>query len=366
MDATSTNQTKRARNVVVALVGTATIDLTLRVEEYPQEDTKTRAQGRTKSTGGNATNSAKTLAQTSGFGIMLVAPIGRDQDSEWARDVLKREGVMTDGLIEDYRPDSSLPTSYILSSRRSGSRTVINYRSNQTAVSELRYEDFRDVWRSQQNEIAAVHFEGRNVSQVLLMLALVSSGANSGDGNDPDSSRLEISLELERARGQEEEDERWLLSSPGLAWVILSEQWVRERCAVENNNGDGFRRIVDGLRRDFVGRRSAPNFIFTRGAHDVAVVSCDHSSGATMPAVLVPTRAVDPPPVNSTGAGDVFIAGLLLARRVQGLSLVDAVRFACVFVSIALETGAAPQCLRESDVHNLVRESPLPRSGIHQ
>ena len=161
-------------------VGNATLDIINTVDHYPAEDSEQRAVSQRICRGGNTANTLVVLSQLG-------------HDCHWA-------GVLTDepdashicADFDQYQVDWSpadqvsagkVPTSYILSNRRNGSRTIVHVRDlpEYPAARFFELELKGYDW---------LHFEGRNVDQVKLMLDYV-------DAMHPD---IPVSLEIEKQR----------------------------------------------------------------------------------------------------------------------------------------------------------------------
>lgn len=161
----------------VICVGIATLDIVNLVMEYPPEDSEVRALGQSRRTGGNAANTAMVLAQL-GLDVHWLGNLG--QPCEIADRDFSRHGVdISDAVRIVGKP---MPTSYILLSEATGSRSIVHYRD----LPEYLASDFATLdlcgfhW---------VHFEGRAIDQLALMLGRT--------GDIPD---LTVSLEVEKAR----------------------------------------------------------------------------------------------------------------------------------------------------------------------
>lgn len=124
--------------------GNLCVDNVLTVASYPKEDGSERAKAARKSVGGNAGNSTRVLVQllNKGCCASLVAPVPRfsDPDTTFARMNLENYGVDTSLLVE--AGGDALPSSFILSSEETGSRTIVSTRNG---CPELSISDFIKV-----------------------------------------------------------------------------------------------------------------------------------------------------------------------------------------------------------------------------
>jgi ketohexokinase len=164
----------------VLAVGTATLDIVNRVPAYPQEDQELRAIGQRVQRGGNAANTLEILSHL-GHQTFWAGCLAQDASSERVRAEMQRAGI--DDRWARVHPGGVTPTSYILSSEASGSRTIVHYRD----LPEFEYDDFRNIDLS---GFDWFHFEGRNPAATERILAYVRQAR-------PEVPR---SLELEKPR----------------------------------------------------------------------------------------------------------------------------------------------------------------------
>lgn len=161
----------------ILLVGTATLDLVFDLDRHPHADEEMRARGLRTCRGGNAANSAVVLARLGHapefLGVLADAPETAVIERDFAS-----HGV-------SYRACPRLagrpPTSSIYLSN--GQRSIVHYRD----LPELEASHFTAL------DLAGydwLHFEGRNVPQLAVMLAHVRARYP----------QLPVSLELEKPR----------------------------------------------------------------------------------------------------------------------------------------------------------------------
>lgn len=161
----------------ILCVGTATLDIINRVAAYPPEDSKVRALAQSQRLGGNAANTAIVLAQLGA----RASWVGNLAESAGLADTaFTRFGVDASRAVRV--PGAAMPTSYILLSEASGSRSIVHFRN----IPEYRAEDFCDL---DLRDFDWVHFEGRAVDQLAQMLSQVRTRQG-----------LPVSLEVEKPR----------------------------------------------------------------------------------------------------------------------------------------------------------------------
>lgn len=208
----------RGRGRILA-VGVAALDIVNEVPAYPAEDAELRALDRRILRGGNAANTLAVLRQL-GHACAWAGILGDDAEGDLVLADLAGRGIETGHCVR--HPEGRTPTSYVLLSRATGSRTIVHYRD----LPELAAADFARV---PLDGFDWIHFEGRNPAETKEMLrdcrdrfpspppahASVSlAGALPATG---------ISLEIEKPRPDIES----LFRGPDV--LIFSRQYARSR-----------------------------------------------------------------------------------------------------------------------------------------
>lgn len=94
---------------------------------FPKEDEKLRATALTSRVGGNIPNTLKVLSQvcsSSEDRLVFISAFATKYASQRLTDVLSEQGVQVAGV---WRQCEENPSSWILQSKESGSRTIVNY-----------------------------------------------------------------------------------------------------------------------------------------------------------------------------------------------------------------------------------------------
>ena len=145
----------------ILTVGIATLDIINQVATYPAEDDEVRAISQQQCRGGNASNTAIVLSQL-GHQVDFVGVLIDEPDL----------AVITqdfDNFHVNYQhcqrlKTGKMPTSYITVNAKNGSRTIVHHRD----CPELAFDTFQAIDLSDYDWI---HFEGRNISETVKMLA---------------------------------------------------------------------------------------------------------------------------------------------------------------------------------------------------
>lgn len=269
----------------ILAIGIATVDIVNEVAEYPPEDSEVRALNQRIARGGNATNMLVVLSQLGhacGWGGVLA------EDADSAHILADLAAHRIDLRHCRREPRGKNPTSYILLSRATGSRSIVHYRD----LPEFGYGDFAAIDLS---EFDWLHFEGRNVAETRRMLALARERAP----------RLPISVEIEKPRPEIES----LLPWPDL--LLFSRAYAQAQGHADA--GELFAAM----------RAQAPQADLVCSWGEAGAWACDTAGHVYSSPAFIPERVVD-----TLGAGDTFNAGFLDACM-RGLDLARALEEAC-------------------------------------
>jgi ketohexokinase len=272
----------------VLAVGGATLDVINSVNAYPREDDELRAIAQQQGRGGNATNTLVVLSQL-GHQCSWAGMLGGDAASRVVMDDLGRYGVDTQWVT--VQSDGLTPTSYIISSQATGSRTIVHYRD----LPEYQFEAFSKIDLTQYDWI---HFEGRDVMAVGAMLRHARQAQLTAT----------LSLEIEKPRSGIE------------ALVPLADVVIFARAYAVSRGYNHAHALLEAIRP---GAQSA--MLFITWGEEGAWLQTAEGDPRHVPA--------DPPKqvVDTLGAGDVFNAGVidgLLSGKEPAAVLRDAVRLA--------------------------------------
>ncbi|KKK18713.1 hypothetical protein ARAM_001216 [Aspergillus rambellii] len=274
-------------------VGACYIDTILTTPRYPEEDEKLRASRISHRRGGNCPNTIQVMQQliaqrlsTAQTSLELVAVLPRrcSNASQQFRDAFEPAVSCTHCI---YRIQYEEPaSSYIIKSQATGSRTIVNYNE----LPEMTFEEFAPIADKVGPKTGWFHFEGRIPETTLACIKYVRQ-------NFP---RAKISVEVEKP------------GRPGLESlameadvVFYSKSWAE---------GKGYKSAEECVRAQSSITPKASLICCTWG-EDGAV------GFETGPKNLVHSQAYTPPDfqlVDSVGAGDAFIAGMLFGLICKG------------------------------------------------
>ncbi|XP_070533243.1 ketohexokinase-like isoform X1 [Ptychodera flava] len=171
----------------ILLVGLACLDIINIMESFPEEDTDSRCREQHWQRGGNASNSSVVLSQL-GVKCQYFGTLAKHRLSEFIKDDLDKHGVTVDNCV--YHDNCTVPTSCVIVNASNGTRTILHANKN---LPELKLEDFE---RLNPNLYSWIHFEGRNIEEVMKMISFIEKFNNEQSAKD----RITISLEMEKPK----------------------------------------------------------------------------------------------------------------------------------------------------------------------
>ncbi|PSN48255.1 hypothetical protein C0J52_03053 [Blattella germanica] len=185
----------------VLCVGLACLDIIQVVKEFPAEDSDIRCVSMRWQRGGNASNNCTVLSQL-GAPSEFFGTLSRKQHLGFIVDDFKTHNISINNCI--YYEDCDTPISVVISSLATGSRTIVHSNKN---LPELKLDDFKKLDLSQ---YSWVHFEGRNVEEVISMIEWVefwneTHSSEHDRGYGLGNKALPVSVEVEKPRSETED-----------------------------------------------------------------------------------------------------------------------------------------------------------------
>ncbi|EME89156.1 uncharacterized protein MYCFIDRAFT_210004 [Pseudocercospora fijiensis CIRAD86] len=269
------------------LVGACYIDTILSVSKYPAEDDKLRANSLEKRRGGNAANSLEVLQQ-------LSIPNGRSIDLSLICPLPKTDSAATKFIRESFAPNvdlslslcretsSEAASSFIIRSIESGSRTIVNYND----LAEMSLGEFQDLVKQRtkaKNERSWYHFEGRipetSVSCMRWLKETYPDVLTSAEAEKPARPGLDA-----------------MASEADV--VFFSKTWAQ---------AGGYTDVASFLQAQAERFKEARLLCCTWGGDGAAIIRPSDGMYHHEPAFVDKEKQV----VDTVGAGDTFIAGML-------------------------------------------------------
>jgi ketohexokinase len=264
------------------IVGNCILDQIWQIDQFPQEDAEFRAQARLQRLGGNACNTASILARL-GHKVELISQLADDDEASWVRQQLEQLGIQIPSYLSI--KNSSTPLSSIWLNSKNGSRTICHYRD----LPELSLEQLKAI---QTDAYEWIHFEGRNIPVLLEFLPVLKN-----------RNVAPVSLEIEKPR---EHIERLL---PYVAVVIVSDDYLKQR-----------KISALACMNEFAEINPQMKIVCTQGRNGLIARSIEGEI------IKMEAEAVEKV-IDSIGAGDCFIAGLI-SRMSQQQAFNQALIFA--------------------------------------
>lgn len=283
----------------ILCVGLAALDIVNTCESYPAEDQDIRAIFQRWQTGGNACNTATVLKQL-GMDCEFFGSMSYGFQADFIRKLMSDRGVAFDNCVR--HSGCGTPTSSVVLSLQTGTRTIVHSRNN---LPELQVADFEKLDMSKYDWI---HFEGRRNEQDILKMIEIVDKFNS---LQPCDKKIKVSVELERPRG----DLMMLLNRGDV--VFISKDFARFR---------GFCTATEAVKSLYSETKSGALLICAWGecgADGLGPEGTVKHSDAHHPCKVV----------DSLGAGDTFIAGVI-SSLCKGSLLQDALNFACLLAGV--------------------------------
>ncbi len=272
----------------ILAVGNATLDIINVVTTYPAEDREVRALSQQRARGGNATNTLVVLSQL-GHHCSWAGTLADEPDARFILDDLHGYRIATDAV--DTVATGKVPTSYVSLSQDTGSRTIVHFRD----LPEYSQQAFNKI---DPGHFDWVHFEGRNIEQVQVMLHTLRQAQPA----------LPVSIEIEKPR-------------PGIEKLFNHASLLLfSRTYAEAHGYRDAASLLQQLRTS----SGVAEMVCSWGKQGAFALDRDGKLYST-PA-FVPARIVD-----TLGAGDTFNAGMIHARlmgETMEQALVTAARLA--------------------------------------
>ena len=286
----------------VLFVGLACVDIINVMQTFPEEDQGHRCMDLFWQRGGNASNSSSVFSLLGGDSEFFGTLAGETNLKElsFLREDFGRFNVNIERCV--VMPNTFCPTSIVILSKDTGSRTVLHTNKN---LPELSLSNFQDSIDLSSGSVGWIHFEGRdNAEEIAKMLRFVN------DFNVESSHRIITSLEAEKLR-----------LAPGLEkykmWGLPDVMFVSKDFAANEGYSD-----METAAREFH-KKLKPGAILVCAWGDKGAAAVSSECGLVTSAAFPPEKVID-----TCGAGDTFNAATIYALSC-GRSLKESITFAC-------------------------------------
>lgn len=304
---------------VVLVCGTVNIDTFVRVDAFPAAGETVIAtpgalsDGGNQALGGKGANQAVAAARfAEAATVRLIATVGEDAAGDTALGVLQDAGVDVSGVART--ADAPTGQAFIMNDAVGENIIIVTSGANTvTDPASCAGEESADVLLAQ-GELTPEH------SAALPALA------------ERTGARFVLNLAPVTTR------DRALIAAADP--LIVNETEAADVLGVPRDLG--LDEVLDGL-ASAVGRGLATSAVVTLGAQGALVIEGDGEDERTMVASPAVSEVVD-----TTGAGDAF-AGTLATALAQGMSLVDAARYAAAAGSLAVRAAGAASSYASGD-----------------
>ncbi|KUI52758.1 Ketohexokinase [Cytospora mali] len=302
------------------MIGACYLDTILSVPHFPEQDAKLRATSLKVRRGGNCGNGLEVLQQ------FLSPPSSASPPpltSHLVTTLPSRQSAATAKVLSSFGPNSPVDlghcihredqteaaSSYIIHSRETGSRTIVNH----NGLAEMTVDEFIGIADHFKGMGAETwwHFEGRIPETILKCIQHIRHHLP----------RARVSVEVEKPK---RDGLRELAAEADV--VIYSRSWAE---------GEGYTSSEDCLTGEVERAPKASLLLCTWGARGATALSLPsreviHITPASDPAVQI---------VDAVGAGDTFVAGMLygLLCRTEDWDAQRMVRFAVDLATLKIQ-----------------------------
>ncbi|XP_077384616.1 ketohexokinase isoform X2 [Festucalex cinctus] len=171
----------------ILCIGLVCLDIISVVDKFPEEDSDSRCVSQRWQRGGNASNSCTVLSLLGSpcafMGSLCAGPVASFILEDFAR-------FQVEVCLPRERAACVTPTSLVIGSAATGSRTILHMNSN---IPDVTFEDFSALDLS---AFKWIHWEGRNADEQLKMMAAVERR----NAALPRQRRIVTSVEIEKPR----------------------------------------------------------------------------------------------------------------------------------------------------------------------
>ncbi|XP_020289500.1 ketohexokinase-like [Pseudomyrmex gracilis] len=267
----------------ILCVGRVCLDIVYTCQQFPSEDSTVRAVDYRWQRGGNASNTCTVLSLL-GQPCELLACLSLDEHINFMQNDMRKYkiGYSHCPLLEGI----ACPTATIILSLSTGTRTIVYHNQN---LPELTFDNFQQF---NLKEYSWIHFEGRNVNQILLMMQHIENYNKSlRDHREKNSCPITVSIELESPRS----GAKLLDFLPYADILFISKDFAKTQ---------GFCNMNDVI--ETIGQNTELRGIIICAWGEEGAMARTTSGAIVKSAAFPPQKVID-----TLGAGDTFNAAVL-------------------------------------------------------
>ncbi|KAF8962522.1 hypothetical protein BGZ46_001149 [Entomortierella lignicola] len=309
------NNHSQGSKIGVCLVGATYLDTIMHVNSFPAEDTKNRAQGVEQRRGGNAANSAEILGQDPKAKVWYMSSMPSQVASKVLLKALEENNVRIDACV--FHPKQlTPPQAYIIAAADTGTRTIVSHSTLPDLTEEEFIKKFDAACMRAVSDVFElscpfrwIHFEGRGADVYKMINHVESVYIRQGWRH-----KLTISVEFEKG------------DRPGIKTLLQQ----ADVCFFSKLYAEtlGFDRAEDFLSSIADYCKPTATLFCCWGSMGAVGLHLETRTRFSSTAGKI-DRVID-----SVGAGDSFVAGIILALGVRGYDIGRGLRFACELASL--------------------------------
>lgn len=286
----------------ILCVGLACLDIIQVVKSFPVEDTDTRCVATRWQRGGNASSNCTVLSQL-GASCEFFGTLSKKEHLSFIVDDFNNYNVCIDNCV--YYEACDTPTSVVIINQATGSRTIIHSNKN---LPEITLANFKKLDLSQYSWI---HFEGRNVEEVVTMVEWVdlwneSHSSEHDRGNGLGHKVLPVSIEIEKPKSEMQD----LIPRADVLFV-----------GKEFAEFSGCTNMSEALKK--IAADAKPNTTIISAWGERGAMAQVHDGTIVQSPAFSPRKVLD-----SLGAGDTFCGATIFGLS-RGMSLQDCIVLGC-------------------------------------
>lgn len=275
----------------ILTIGQVCYDVVLPLDNFPVQNTKTKIYTKKELIGGSAFNAAKLLAKWDSD-VSFVGLIGNDIYGEQIKKYSIKNNINISGL--EARDDVNTPTSYILSDKNTGKRTIVTNRSVDVKLKKYNIDnDYDAIYSDGYEKDCFIYAIKENPNAI----KIIDAGTFSDD-----------SIEIAKL----------------CDYMVCSKDFAEKytKISIDYNDLKSIENVYEHLKRDF---------------NNIIVITLEEKGCFTYyegEYLLIPTIKVNP--IDTSGAGDIF-HGTFTYFLLNNYNFIDTLKYSNIVASLSTE-----------------------------